>query len=173
MMALEKRTPAVGTAGVTSNGSVEGFDQEQSYHRGAQRSTKFIAALHREVARRYAWAARQRREREGGKLRPTSFASIRVRELEAVIRHQHGMVLPDSNIGRARAFEVLHHLARTAQPDRQMMGWRIRRASPASPPTSSASVPARGWSRRSGRAAAPSRPWKTGCAAWASSCRTG
>jgi hypothetical protein len=72
-----------------------------------------IAARHAEVARRYSWAARQRRK-TGRAEKPDPgrlMTLIRMRELERIFQSRYGRFLPNDDAGR-EDFEIMaHHIA--------------------------------------------------------------
>jgi hypothetical protein len=67
-------------------------------------------AKHIEIARRYAWHARQRRD--GSKLTHSQLIPrVRLRELERIFQHRYGRFLPDDDAGRDDLVLAAHHVA--------------------------------------------------------------
>ena len=65
------------------------------------------AAKHAEIARYYAWQARQRRSAN-----PSRFmARIRLNELERLFYHRYGPLLPDDDAGREDFEIAAHHIS--------------------------------------------------------------
>jgi hypothetical protein len=55
---------------------------------------------------------------------PESFASIRIAELDRDFADRYrGMLLPDDDAGRDDVLLMLHHLARTNNPERRVANW--------------------------------------------------
>lgn len=69
---------------------------------------KTIAARQAEIARRYAWHARQSRGLTG----PRLLAPIRLRELERLFEDRWGDHLPDDDSGRDDLILAAHHIGR-------------------------------------------------------------
>src|SRR5262249_23017691 len=65
------------------------------------------AARHAEVARRYAWQARQRSGPYGQK----RVSLVRLRELERLYEYRWGRHLPDDDSGRDDLVLAAHHIA--------------------------------------------------------------
>jgi hypothetical protein len=73
---------------------------------------RITQARHTEIARRYAWQARQRRKRHEDKPDPARLLTlIRMRELERIFARRYGRLLPDHDAGRDDLIVAAHHIA--------------------------------------------------------------
>jgi hypothetical protein len=70
-------------------------------------------ALHEEIARRYAWQARDRRERR----RPPQFCYLRLRQLERIYADRYGPTLPGNRAGRDALFVAAQHIAQADETE--------------------------------------------------------
>jgi hypothetical protein len=78
----------------------------------ANNSDSITQARHTEIARRYAWQARQRRKRHEDKPDPARLLTlIRMRELERLFARRYGRLLPDDAAGRDDLIVAAHHIA--------------------------------------------------------------
>lgn len=68
------------------------------------------AARHAEVARRYAWQARQRRKGDSGTEPSRLITLIRLRELERIFQSRYGRFLPDDDAGRDDLALAANHI---------------------------------------------------------------
>jgi hypothetical protein len=70
-------------------------------------------ARHTEIARRYSWAAKQRKNGDRNKKpdRARLITLIRLRELERIFQFRYGRFLPDDDCGRDDLNLVAHHVA--------------------------------------------------------------
>jgi hypothetical protein len=83
---------------MSGSGSPQHLDHEQ--------------ARHTEIARRYAWQARQRRKRHEVKPDPARLLTlVRMRELERLFARRYGRLLPDDDAGRDDLILAAHHIA--------------------------------------------------------------
>ena len=71
------------------------------------------AARHAEIARRYSWAAKQRKNGDRNKKpdRARLITLIRLRELERIFQSRYGRFLPDDDSGRDDLNLIAHHIA--------------------------------------------------------------
>jgi hypothetical protein len=85
------------------------LDDEQLTNHDSDSITR---ARHTEIARRYAWQARQRRKRHEDKPDPARLMTlIRMRELERIFARRYGRLLPDDDAGRDDLIVAAHHIA--------------------------------------------------------------
>jgi hypothetical protein len=71
------------------------------------------AARHAEIARRYSWAAKQRKNGDRNKKPDHArlITLIRMRELERIFQSRYGRFLPDDDSGRDDLNLIAHHIA--------------------------------------------------------------
>jgi hypothetical protein len=68
-------------------------------------------ARHAEIARRYSWAAKQRKNGDKKPNKARQFTLIRLRELDRIFQSRYGRFLPDDDSGRDDLNLVAHHIA--------------------------------------------------------------
>jgi hypothetical protein len=78
-----------------------------------------IDALHREIARRYAWDDRERRQRG----RYPLIVVFRLRDLENLFAHRYGATLPDDDAGRDDLYVAASHICRMGSPEVHIRAW--------------------------------------------------
>ena len=76
-------------------------------------------AKHHEIARRYAWDDRQRRERG----RYPRIVNFRLRDLENLFAHRYGPTLPDDDAGRGDLYVVACHIFHIGSPEVHIPAW--------------------------------------------------
>jgi hypothetical protein len=84
------------------------------------------SARHAEIARRYSWAAKQRKNGELNKKpdRTRLITLIRLRELERIFQSRYGRFLPDDDSGRDDLNLVAHHISHLAgDVVAHVLGW--------------------------------------------------
>jgi hypothetical protein len=81
---------------------------------------KSVAARHAEVARRYAWQAKQKSREK----RPRLLTLVRLRELERLYEDRWGRHLPDDDAGRDDLVLAAHHVARLGgEVSKHIVAW--------------------------------------------------
>jgi hypothetical protein len=76
--------------------------------------------LHRKIARRYAWQARDRGERQG---RPGLFCYLRLCQLERLFVDRYGSTLPDDDAGRDDLYIAATHIAQNPRSAEHIKDW--------------------------------------------------
>jgi hypothetical protein len=94
----------------TASSPSTSFADESQHQRGQ----------HHEIARRY------RRPKRGAPGGPKT--NVRISDLDRLLTHRYGEVLPDDDAGAEDALFMLHHLAHLADPERRMRAWLRQRA---------------------------------------------